>query len=312
MWHKRIPRAAVLTAVAYFVAYVAVQAAPGADPVGTSAQAVSNGPLKVFIVSDTEGPTGVAEYWARNLDPDSPAFRRYRELLTGDINAAVEGCFAAGATEVAVKDDGYRDVNVIPDLLDKRARLLASGGRLLEGLDKGFAGVICVGFHAMEGAKDAVLAHTWSSRGHRRYWINGREAGELAAYAIVAGADHNVPIVMVTGCEGLCREARELLGDDLVAVAVKRLRGDKTVELPGPEKTRPMITAAAREAVRRIGQFKPYKAEFPLKMRLRLPTKSAVDTHIRWRRKNKHNWPGRRVNDTTIEATLHGTEHIIL
>ena len=52
--------------------------------------------------------------------------------------------------------------------------------------------------HAMEGAKDGVLAHTWSSARRRRYWFNGREGGEVAAYAIVAGHDHGVPIIMTT------------------------------------------------------------------------------------------------------------------
>ena len=148
---------------------------------------MSNDGPKIFIVADSEGPTGVAEYWARNLPPTSPRLRSFRELMTGDVNAAIQGCFDAGASAVVVKDDGFRDRNILPALLDPRAQLILSGDSLLDGLDEHFAGVLLVGFHAMEGATDAVLAHTWSSTRRRRYWFNGREGGELAAYAIAAG-----------------------------------------------------------------------------------------------------------------------------
>ena len=123
---------------------------------------------KFYIAVDSEGPTGVNEYWARNLKADSPRLSRFRELLTDDVNAAVEGCFVAGATEVLVKDDGFRDRNILRDRLDSRARLIPSGGPLLHGLDASFAGVMLVGFHAREGASRSVLPHTWSSARRRR------------------------------------------------------------------------------------------------------------------------------------------------
>ena len=43
---------------------------------------------------------------------------KHRESMTDDVNAAIDGCFAAGATEVAVKDDGYREQNLHPKRLD--------------------------------------------------------------------------------------------------------------------------------------------------------------------------------------------------
>ena len=69
--------------------------------------------------------------------------------------------------EVYVKDDGFRDKNLLPELIDERAKLLPNGGPILNGLDESFAGVMLVGFHAMEGAKDGVLAHSWSSARRR-------------------------------------------------------------------------------------------------------------------------------------------------
>jgi len=267
---------------------------------------------KFYIAVDSEGPTGVNEYWARNLKADSPRLPRFRELLTADVNAAVEGCFAAGATEVYVKDDGFRDRNILRDRLDSRARLIPSGGPLLHGLDASFSGVLLVGFHAREGASKSVLAHTWSSARRRRYTFNGREAGELAAYAIVAGHDHGVPIVMATGCDGLCRETHEWLGRDVVTVSVKRVKLDGSVVLDPPAVTGPRITAGARQAVKRAARLKPFQIRFPIHVTLKLKDDATTRGYVDWRNLNKPDWPGHHTGTRIIEAWLRSTRHLCL
>ena len=268
--------------------------------------------LRFYIAVDSEGPTGVNEYWARNLKAGSADLARYRKLVTDDVNAAIEGCFAAGADEVCVKDDGFRDKNLVAEKLDKRARLLPPGGPLLNGLDESFSGVLLVGFHAMEGARDGVLAHTWSSARRRRYWFNGREGGEVAVYATVAGYDHQVPIVMATGCAGLCREVEQLLGKGVVTVAVKSVRPNGKVELLSAEVTLPRIRSAAERAVRQASQLRPYRPSFPMKVRLQLSDEPTTDQYMGWRRDNKPDWPGRRAGPRTIEAELTSTKHLNL
>jgi D-amino peptidase len=280
--------------------------------------AVSNVPrsdddeIKIYIAVDSEGSTGAAEYWARNVDPSSKEFRRYRELMTDDVNAAIEGCFAGGANQVYIRDDGFGDRGLIADRLDRRVNLLPVGGPLLNGLDETFDGVMLVCFHAMEGAEDGVLAHTWSSARRRRYRFNGKDAGEVAAYAIVAGHDHNVPIILATGCEGLAREVHELLGDEVVTVAVKRVRDDKSVELLPATETLPRIKLGAKTAVEKIERFKPYRPRFPITVRLQLKSKDVVDGYVKWRKHNKPDWPGRRIDDRTIESVLPSTRHLNL
>ena len=268
--------------------------------------------VKIYIAVDSEGPTGVNEYWARNLKPGDPKVRRYRELMTDDVNAAVAGCFTAGATGVYIKDDGFRDQNLIADRLDPRAVLLPGGGGLLHGLDDSFQGVMLVGLHAMEGARDGVLAHTWSSGRRRRYWFNDREGGEVASYAIVAGHDHRVPIIMATGCSGLCREVHELLGPRVVGVSVKRRREDGSVELDSPETTRRTIAAGARRALAQIKHYRPYVVQFPLRVRLQLKNREVTDGYEKWRHANKPDWPGKRAGPNRLEAILKTTKHIIL
>ena len=116
-----------------------------------------------------------------------------------------------------------------------------------------------IGLHAMEGAADGVLAHTWSSARRRRYWFNGREGGEVAAYAIVAGHNHQVPVIMATGCSGLCRETQELLGPHVVTVSVKQKLSDGSTKLFPAAETQRAISAGAQQAISDLNLFSPLK-----------------------------------------------------
>jgi D-amino peptidase len=275
---------------------------------GIERQAASaNKPVKIFIAVDTEGPSGIAEWWAH--DPQSPLYQERRQLLMGDVNAAVEGCLEAGATEVIVSDDGKNGINTIPEMINPAAKLIYGRGfgsgvtpPLLDGMDESFAGVIFLCFHSKEGTPNGVLAHTLS-RTPRHYWYNGKESGEMTMYAIVAG-HHKVPVIMVTGCEATCQEARELLGDDVVTVGVKKGLNHFRAVLIAPSKARMMIRAGAREAVKRAGTIKPYRFELPIKVRLQFPNKEFADEHEKSRKSRDSNWPGRRVDERTFEAII--------
>src|SRR5947209_5302808 len=78
---------------------------------------------RILIVTDLEGVGGVN-------DPDEQLLagqRRYvesRRLLTGEVNAAVEGALASGATEVVIWDghDGSRTLSI--DEIHSRAKLI--------------------------------------------------------------------------------------------------------------------------------------------------------------------------------------------
>ena len=273
-------------------------------------QSAHKRPVKIYIAVDSEGPTGVDEYWARSRKEGDPQLAHFRELMTADVNAAVVGCFEAGADEVYVKDDGFRDRNLLRNRLDKRAQLLPPGP-LLSGLDSTFHGVMLIGLHAMEGAADGVLAHTWSSARRRRYWFNGREGGEVAAYAIVAGHNHQVPVIMATGCSGLCRETQELLGPHVVTVSVKQKLSDGSTKLFPAAETQRAISAGAQQAISDLNLFSPLRVQFPLHVRLQLKDKPTTDGYIQWRKTNKPDWPGLRTSDNTLEARLISTKHIV-
>ena len=61
--------------------------------------------MKVFISVDIEGATGIASFsQCGRADGQHYDYAFARRMLTGDVNAAIRGARAAGATEVIVKD----------------------------------------------------------------------------------------------------------------------------------------------------------------------------------------------------------------
>ena len=131
-----------------------------------------------------------------------------KQLMTGDMNACIEGCFAAGATEVVIRDHHGGGRNVDPQAIDKRAKLIQGetpGSRFKD--IEGSAAIILLGYHAMALTPGGTLAHSYSSASIQGMWLNGREVGEIGVDAAIA-AEHNVPVVMVSGDDKCCAEAQ--------------------------------------------------------------------------------------------------------
>jgi D-amino peptidase len=79
--------------------------------------------VKIFISSDMEGTAGVVD-WDQVLI-SGPHYEYYADLLTGEINAAIEGSLRAGATEFLVNDSHSKMANLRPDALAGSARYLS-------------------------------------------------------------------------------------------------------------------------------------------------------------------------------------------
>jgi len=107
--------------------------------------------MKIFIVTDLEGATGVAGNWP-DFNPEGKGHEAARRFLTGDVNAAIEGAFEAGVREVVVLDGHEAALSILLEELDPRAQLIR-GRRLseLEGLDGTFDLMFAIGAHAMAG-----------------------------------------------------------------------------------------------------------------------------------------------------------------
>lgn len=219
--------------------------------------------MKVFISADMEGTTGVTGW--DDVTSGKPPYERFRRLLTGDVNAAIEGAFEAGATEVLVNEAHSGMRNILLEELDQRATMISGfkGKRLamMEGIDESFDAAFLVAYHARAGTDAAILNHTFLLSVHN-FWINGVLVGETGLSASLAG-HHGVPIALVTGDDKVSAEAKVLLGPVETAV-VKKGISRYTANCVTPEQSGLAIKEAAKKA---LGlKAKPYRPEGPAKM----------------------------------------------
>jgi len=219
--------------------------------------------VKVYIHTDLEGVTGIdnIEMMARDHERHEEAVRN----LMADLNAVLDGAFAGGAEHVTVLDSHGGGGNFILDLLDERAENDTKPNKKWWGiLDNSYDATFFIGAHAMAGTMNGFLDHTQSSTTWYNYSVNGRRMGELAQWAMVAGA-FGVPMAMVSGDEAACVEARQFF-HPLETATVKRGIGRIRAELVDPEEARERIREAARRAIAIIPETHPFVPTKPMEI----------------------------------------------
>ena len=219
--------------------------------------------LKVFISVDMEGIWGVVH--ADQTSPGTPEYGPARKWMAQDVNAAIQGAFFAGATEVVVNDSHGSMRNIDPGDLDPRATLITGTPKplsMMQGIDASFQACFLIGYHAKAGTQDAILDHTISGSVVRYIKVNGQELPELGLNAAIAGY-YGVPVVLVSGDTAVCRQAGEVLGQDVVTVAVKEAYGRTAAKLVPMIEARRKIEAGVKEALAKLSRAKPFKMPAP-------------------------------------------------
>jgi len=201
-----------------------------------------------------------------------------KQLMAGDMNACIDGCFAAGATEVVVRDHHGGGRNVDPQAIDKRAKLLQgeTPGSRFKDLE-GSAAIILLGYHAMALTPGGTLAHSYSSASIQGMWLNGREVGEIGVDAAIA-AEHNVPVVMVSGDDKCCAEARSWI-PGVVTCQTKVGTGPQSADLLPLDESRRLITQQTKEAVAKRNEIRLLKIDYPATIRWDYLPKGSLRTH---------------------------------
>jgi D-amino peptidase len=228
--------------------------------------------LRIHIISDMEGVAGIAN--SSQTNAGRPLYDEGRKLYTEEINAAVRGARAGGATEVVVMDhhgagDGFSFNSLVPDLLDPDCEYVVQEEwtSYTGFLEQGVEACLLVGMHAMAGTPDGVLNHTVSGQAWQNLWFNGRLVGETGINAAFVGA-FGTPVTLVTGDEASVREARALLGDGLETVSVKRGLGTTSARMVPPVRARELIEAAAKRAVEDVSRVPPFDPGRPSEIRV--------------------------------------------
>lgn len=239
--------------------------------------------MKIGIMTDMEGLAGVDD-WEQcyALDDDDPAYRHGLAQLAGDANAAVAGCFDAGATEVCMWDGHGRNRQAAFTRvsLDPRARLrrvVAGRPIVLEGLDAPLDGVVMIGQHAMAGTLHGFLDHTQCPKEICRYLINGAEHGEMSQFALHAGA-FGVPLLHVCGDEALCTEARRLF-PWVGTTATKRGTGWATCELYAVDSVRASLRRDVAAAIARRAHARVWRLPQPFTVGVEYAWTELADRH---------------------------------
>ena len=186
--------------------------------------------MNVYISADIEGVTGVT-HWDET-DIGKPGYEASRIQMAAEVRAACEGAARAGAREILVKDAHDTGRNLTPSDIPPGARLLRGWTThplaMVEELDRSFAGLVLVGYHAPAGSAGSPLAHSMALRLHALE-INGQPASELRI-AVYSAAYVGVPVLFVSGDEETCAEAQRL-SPRIGSLAVKRGVGGATVSL---------------------------------------------------------------------------------
>jgi D-amino peptidase len=232
--------------------------------------------VKVFIISDIEGVAGVVKGEQTGPPPhgDSTLFNEGRKLYTEEINAAVRGAKAAGATEIVAMDchgagGGYTFNSLIPEELDPDCEFVVQDQwtEYTEFLEQGVDAALFVGMHARAGTPEGVLNHTVSGPNFQNLWFNGTLVGETGINAALCGT-WRCPVVMVTGDQAACLEGSELLGEGLTTVQVKRGTGVLSARNLVPSRAREAIEEGAKQALGDLNAVEPYDPGKPCEIKV--------------------------------------------
>jgi len=218
--------------------------------------------MRVLIMADMEGVSGIIAW--QQVNGGAPMYEEGRKLYTEEINAAVRGAKAAGATEIVVVDchgagGGWTFNSLIPELLHPDCEWVAghAWSRYTETLEQGIDACLLVGMHARNNTPDGVMCHTISTVKWYNLWFNDDLVGESGINGALCG-HYGVPIALVTGDEAVARETKALFGDGLTTVAVKRgLTRYSARQIP-PVRARQMIEDGAKQSLKNLKAVKPY------------------------------------------------------
>jgi len=249
----------------------------------------------IFVVTDAEGVAGICRQ--EQTDPKSPELQN---LLTGEINAAVEGFHAGGADEVIVWDghDGSQTLSALT--IHPRARLLMGYPGVLMTLDQHYAAIAFVGQHARANSMRGVLAHSYSSLGIQTILVNDKPVGEIESLAAIAGA-FDTPVIFLSGDQAAADDLHAIVPQAELAV-VKQGFADYACLSLSAQEAQARIRNRATAAMKKIANIKPYKITGPATVQIEYTARHVPDADAPYR-------PGVEVMDART-LRFHGRDFI--
>lgn len=251
-----------------FVIRVTRTAAVAALAWATAVPAQQPARKKVYISVDLEGIAGVVAN--SQTSPSGANYEWARKMMIAETNAAIEGAFQGGATEVLVNDSHGPQTNLPPDEVDRRATLITGQPKPLGmtmGLDSSFAAAVYIGYHASGATQDAVHGHTFSGA-LKTVRLNGTEVGEYGLNALVAGY-WGVPVTFIAGDKAAVESAKSFI-PGVRGLAVKEGIGFYAAKTMNPLEAREQITAGVKASLMEKVARRPVQLASPITLEVEL------------------------------------------
>jgi D-amino peptidase len=222
----------------------------------------------VYIVADMEGLAGVVRN-ATEMRPEArgghdPTHEAFRKELADEVNAAIAGARAAGATQFVVNEGhgGTLFRNIHPEDLDPDAILIRGYPKpnvMETGLNPQVDALFIIGAHA-NARTPGIIAHSYA---FDSFTVNGHVLNEAGIAAFIGG-EMGVPLALAAGDNVLTAETRDMLGD-LETVTTKIAESRSAAAVFPPAVVQRQIRAAAARAIRgvRLGRITPLRFERP-------------------------------------------------
>jgi D-amino peptidase len=163
--------------------------------------------------------------------------------------------------------------------------------------------VIFIGQHAMAGARNGILSHSYSSLGIQNIWVNGKPTGEIGGRVMLAGY-FGIPVIMLSGDTAACAELHDYVPQAECAEVKTGVSRTAGFMLSHPAACA-LIRQKAQRAMERLGDYRPYRTSGPMEIKVEFTTRAAPDIHAREgvERLNERTWAfhGRDIVDAWLK-----------
>lgn len=208
--------------------------------------------MKVWISFDMEGVAGIVD-WDQCRPGSGPSYTLGCDLLQDEVNAAITGAIAGGATEIVLNDSHSRMANLDPRRIAGEAKYLSGRHKpryMMQGLDDTFDAIFFVGYHGSISGRPSTLSHTYNPEVFTRAAVNGVEVGESGINALVA-EHYGVPIAFLSGDAVVQEETRPFAPDAVTVTTKESITRFSALNLHPAESCR-LIEAGAKQAMEAV------------------------------------------------------------
>lgn len=222
---------------------------------------------KILISADIEGVAGIA-HWDEAKKTHSD-YSEFRSLITKEVIAACEAAYAAGFTDILIKDAHGTGRNILIDQLPEYASIIRGWSGepdlMVQGLDESYAGVIMLGYHSKASKDSNPMAHT-ISRSIESICINDEPVSEFYLYSACAGL-YNVPVIFISGDEAICEEASQHI-DGIHTFPTLTGSGGSTLSV-SPKRAVSAIREGVKRSIESIGNISPVNLAPPFNIKVK-------------------------------------------